>query len=367
MFSFNTLKMYRVINREVRNHTPKSAFTLVELLVVIAIIAMLAGIITPTVNFAREAARRNTCINNQRQIGLAIGTYANTNKGLPGALEQTAATTNFNPPPKLAYPSRSWVVTLLAQLGEPKRWEFLSRPANPISGVTEELLTAGEVNQAVQTLPVVLCPTIGTLRKDQLFPNQPVTDYVVNCGPAEATGITGPIAANFTLFKDRRKTKNNTDDPPTLVTPPSKVDPDKIADGVSNTVFLSENVQAGSWYPRTAATDTLPDWSAADELNDTRSVAVTAYIGFIWSPTALSGAVSKPVYSSEVAAPAQNLSRPSSMHPGTVVMLYADGAVKPMDDDVEPKIYLSAVCPDDKKAKLATSANGLGYHDTDFP
>ncbi|MGE3820055.1 MAG: DUF1559 domain-containing protein [Isosphaeraceae bacterium] len=61
----------------------RHAFTLIELLVVIAIIAVLIALLLPAVQAAREAARRAQCVNNLKQLGLAVHNYHDVNNSLP--------------------------------------------------------------------------------------------------------------------------------------------------------------------------------------------------------------------------------------------------------------------------------------------
>jgi prepilin-type N-terminal cleavage/methylation domain-containing protein len=63
--------------------SPQRGFTLVELLVVIAIIGILVALLLPAIQAAREAARRNQCLSQIRQLAVAVQNYHDTRKGLP--------------------------------------------------------------------------------------------------------------------------------------------------------------------------------------------------------------------------------------------------------------------------------------------
>lgn len=98
-------------------------FTLVELLVVIAIIGVLVGLLLPAVQAAREAARRMSCSNNFKQIGLGVHNYHSAFKQLPQHLGGTEAKPGHDNQFEL-----SWLVGLVPFIEQQALWEQISNP-----------------------------------------------------------------------------------------------------------------------------------------------------------------------------------------------------------------------------------------------
>lgn len=118
----------------------KRGFTLVELLVVIAIIGVLVGLLLPAVQAAREAARRMSCSNNMKQVGLSLHNYHDNYKMFPmhggGTFNPTGSGNSGNDNQQDNNRRRlSWLVPILPFMEQQALWEQIKNPLT-IGGIT---------------------------------------------------------------------------------------------------------------------------------------------------------------------------------------------------------------------------------------
>ncbi|MDR3618976.1 MAG: DUF1559 domain-containing protein [Paludisphaera borealis] len=191
----------------------RRAFTLIELLVVIAIIAVLIALLLPAVQSAREAARRAQCVNNMKQIGLAVHNYISSNDVLPVMSMQNCPSCAWGP----GY--TGWMASILGGLEQGAIYNtinfslYMNMDANTTAGIAQ--------------LAVFLCPSdTSTVRPSGYWAT---TTYAANLGgppPIQFwNGVVVPTASNFWYTGPGCG-------PITIAS---------ITDGTSNTALLSEH------------------------------------------------------------------------------------------------------------------------------
>ncbi|MGC8642763.1 MAG: DUF1559 domain-containing protein [Isosphaeraceae bacterium] len=134
------------------------AFTLIELLVVIAIIGLLVGLLIPAVQMAREAARRGACVNNLKQIGLALAAYEGAHSVYPFG-DGGGAPAGFLP----RWSAHSQLLPYLEQLSVYNALNFSGLPwaHHPLYG-------APNATGLLTRLSVFLCPSdVGFIADNQ--------------------------------------------------------------------------------------------------------------------------------------------------------------------------------------------------------
>lgn len=135
--------MSRTTSHSVREGSRRKGFTLVELLVVIGIIALLISILLPSLNRARESARRVQCLSNLKQLSNAVLSFANENKGyLPG--RGGGSPTRFTDGGRI-------VNGVPSDPTQPADWIVWQRRIDPITGITVSSAADSNITYSVLT------------------------------------------------------------------------------------------------------------------------------------------------------------------------------------------------------------------------
>ncbi len=229
-----------VRSRSVSSSAPgrRGGFTLIELLVVIAIIGVLIALLLPAVQSAREAARRAKCVNNLKQLGLAVHNYLSTHG-------ETLPNNGFS---GIGYPNdHSPLARLLPYMEQANLYNLVNfdiHMGHPGStDLPMELRTA-----ATYAVASFLCPSDGS---------SPISQYTL---PSSAViPIAGSnYAANHGSGRTGAFHPGSVSDGLCWVN--ASVSLAEILDGTSNTLIFSESIRGPGTDPGTATPDNPPSF-----------------------------------------------------------------------------------------------------------
>ena len=317
-------------------------FTLVELLVVISIIGMLVAMLLPAVQAAREACRSATCMNNQKNWGLAIHNYESSKGKLP-PFHGTIFNQKPNPQTTRYYQA-GWMVHLFQQMDRSDLWDMWTTPLG--FGTKSNLMiarcpsspsldSAGDTTFAYQ----LNAGRQGLCSYDLSPPNGIYADTTA-CGVFDVdvpnmidpTGSppTSPFARRFTLSLGGMR------------------------DGASNTLMISENTQEADWaasFVIDVNNSTLSASPNAAAINTTLIDDGERWMCFRVPAVAQTGFSKGMQFINENFDDPNRYARPASYHPGGVVVTFCDNRQYFLSQDISVEVFLHLITPNGNRAR----------------
>ncbi|MCA9019013.1 MAG: DUF1559 domain-containing protein, partial [Planctomycetaceae bacterium] len=325
----------------------KRGFTLIELLVVITIIGILVSLTLPAIQSARASARKLSCLNNMRNVGLAVVNFSSgANSQLPLLVDPNIENDSGNA--NAGNDNLSWCTTILPFLdnvGFRQRWDSTASLAAKSGATAQQISNLASLN-AIR-FPVFTCPD------DQFSTDQGALSYVVNVGY-----VTGSYNANNDfdhgpssdggLDGDNSTSADNAIKFGTGVfwrpyTSRMSLDYISAADGMTQTLMLSENLQAGEWFDQD--TGSLGFGIDMNSVYPSGSTAMTLLPLNAYTILNATTSNDSRIGANLTAAKAEAW-RPSSNHPsGAVNVIFCDGSGKSLTPQMDAAVYARLLTP----------------------
>ncbi|GAA4438172.1 DUF1559 domain-containing protein [Bremerella cremea] len=296
----------------------RTGFTLVELLVVIAIIGVLIALLLPAVQQAREAARRMTCSNHQKQLGLALHNYHDTHRVFPPGVFADGLNDSLNTPPH----SMSWMPVILPYLEQAALHDQLSQyfTTRNSSGFPSALM-----NTKIETL---MCPS---------DPNRGQTGEVHGTGepvPDFNDGFHG----NYLLCHGNEEITTTTDNAASgMFFYLSKTDFSSVTDGTANTVMAAEILLVPSNI--TGKRDWRGRYYRADHLSSIVSTRLPPNTTASDKCRTCQGSPTSPSYAPCAQDTNTQVIYSRSMHPGGALMTLMDASVHFVPETIDTQTW----------------------------
>lgn len=356
----------------------RRGFTLIELLVVITIIGMLASLLLPAIQAAREAGRRTTCTNNLKNLALAVSQFEGARGYYPGYRNTIKGGTAPVDSIDYLHDTSGSGTVLTDAVPRPASWGFMLLPYLEQNAVYEQYGEKGTPAyrgaMPDMQLAIFLCPSDIQSEGAGARGRRSANSYVANCGQPDAGGqaaadrvalidagraLDSPANGVFMDHFGYHLDDINDPGPPGETFIRQVVSSSFLTggDGASSTLLLSENSDSGLWTDCFVDSETLVGfvwWPEVDAASTAIPPEATPTPPTIGTDKIEVAGINQSVGLRSALAPGMGdanladryvFARPSAYHPGGVVAAFCDGRVDFLPDTTSYLVYCLLMTP----------------------